>query len=137
MRVAIRLLTGATLIIFVMAIGVAQHGEQARATLPLSRWPGFVETLAVFALLALTLLLFAISSILGLILAIRTLERPWVIAVALSVMGIVLGYLGLLLPNGFRFLLPAVRFVLPQLSLWGGPAGVRPSAPGRPLLNGV
>jgi hypothetical protein len=129
MRVAIRLLAGATLIIFVMAIGAAQHGEQARATLPLSRWPGFVETLALFALLALTLLLFAISSILGLILAIRKLERPWVIAIALSVMGIVLGYLGLLLP--------AVRFVLPQVSLWGVPAGVRPSAPGKPLLNGV
>jgi hypothetical protein len=74
MRVAIRLLTGATLVFFVVAIAAAQLGEQARATQPRYQWPGLIEALIVVALLALTVLLFLVASILGLALAIRAKE---------------------------------------------------------------
>jgi len=117
MRIAILLLIVATLIIFIVATGVAQHGEQAQATEPSYQWPGLVEAAILVALLALTLLLFIISSILGLVLAIRSKERPWAIAIALGVMGIALIYLGLFLPDGF--LLPIVRYFPPHRGLWG------------------
>ena len=118
MRVAIRLLTGATLVFFVVAIAAAQHGELARATQPSYKWPGLLEALVVVALLALTILLFSIVSVLGLIVAIRAKERPWVIAIASSAAGVALIYLGLFLPNGF--LLPVVRLLpLSSLGFWG------------------
>jgi NADH:ubiquinone oxidoreductase subunit 6 (subunit J) len=75
MRVAIRLLSGATVIIFVMAIGMIQHGGQARATQPSYRWPGLLEALVVVALLALTILLSSIASALGRVAPIRAKER--------------------------------------------------------------
>jgi len=118
MRVAIRLLTTATLIFFVVAIGMIQHGEQARATLPSYRWPGLFEALVVVALLALTILLFSIASALGLIVAIRAKEQLWVIAIALSAAVVALIYLGLFRPNGF--LLPVVRLLpLSSMGFWG------------------
>jgi hypothetical protein len=117
MRFAIRLLIVATLIIFVVAIGAAQHGELAQATELSYQWPGLFEALILVALLALTLLLFTISSIVGLVLAIRSKERPWAIAMALGVMGITLIYLGLFLSDGF--LLPVVRYFPPNRGLWG------------------
>jgi hypothetical protein len=117
-RVAIRLLTGATLVFFIVAIAAAQHGEKARATLPAQYFPGLFEALVVVALLALTILLFSIASILGLIVAIRAKERPWVIAIALSAAAVALIYLGLFTPNGF--LLPVVRLLpLSSLGFWG------------------
>ncbi len=115
MRLAIRLLTALAFALFAVAIGVAQLGEQARATEPSYQWPGLIEAFVALAILALTVLLFLIASILGLALAIRAKERPWVIAIALSAAGIISIYLGLFLPNGFLAL--ALR-LLPPLGLW-------------------
>jgi hypothetical protein len=116
MRVAIRLLTGATLVFFVVAIAAAQLGEQARATQPSYQWPGLLEALIVVALLALTVLLFLVASILGLALAIRAKEWSWAFTIGLSAAGIILIYLGSFLPNGF--LLPVLR-LLPPFGNWG------------------
>jgi hypothetical protein len=114
MRISIRLLTATTLVLFVVAIAVAQHGEQARAIGTSRNIPGLFEFFVLGALLTHMVLLFLITSILGLALATRTKERPWVIAIALSVMGNALIYLGLFLPQGF--LLPVIQPFLPHSS---------------------
>ena len=82
MRIAIRLLTATTFVLFVVAIGVAQYGvqDQAQTAHPVRYIPGLLEILVVLALLVLTMLLFTIASILGLVLALQVKEKPWAIA---------------------------------------------------------
>jgi hypothetical protein len=99
-----------------VAIAVAQHGERARATLPAQNFPGLLEDLVALALLALSMFLFGIASVLGVIVAIRTKERPWMTTMTLSVTGIAVIYLREFLPNGF--LLPVVRYFPPNRGLW-------------------
>jgi hypothetical protein len=112
MRVAIRLLTATTFVLFVVAIAVEQRGEQVRATSPARNFPGLLEGLVALVLLALSMLLFGIASVLGVIMAIRTKERPWVIVMTLSVTGIALIYLREFLPHGFS--LSVIQPFLPQ-----------------------
>ncbi len=112
MRNTIRLLTAGALVLFVVAILAAQHGEQAMATLPTYQWPGLAEELVPYALLALTVLLFVIVCVLALLAAVRAGDRLWVRTIAVLALGIGIVYLGLFLPDGF--LVPLVQPYLPR-----------------------
>jgi cytochrome bd-type quinol oxidase subunit 2 len=100
MRYTIRLLTFGTLLLFVVALWVADQGERAVATTRAQRYPGLGEFFVLWALLALALLLFLLLSAIGIALARRQRDQPWAIAIALIVMGIGALYLGSFVPPG-------------------------------------
>jgi hypothetical protein len=110
MRYTIRLLTLGTLAFFIAALWVADQGERAVATTPAQRYPGLEAFFILWALLALTLLLFLLLSAFGIALALKQRDQLWGIAIALIVMDIGALYLGSFLPPGI--LLPVVRRVL-------------------------
>jgi hypothetical protein len=111
MRITIRLLTAGALVLFVVALSAAHHGEQAVAT-PTHPWVGFSDWLVVAALLALTVLLLVIVCVLALIAAVRAGDRPWVRTTAVLALGIGIVYRGLFLPDGF--LAPLVQPYQPR-----------------------
>lgn len=135
MRYAIRLLALGMLSLFVAAVWVGDVGEHAVATehaQHTQHYAGLLEFFVLWALLALTLLLFVVVSAFGIALALRQRDRPWGIAFALIVLGIGALYLGTLVPPGV--LLPLVVHVLPASGFRALPLALLPALLGSAVM---